>query len=195
MIFVPFQTTRDLLSVNIISEARTPPPYLITEQNPSIVHSINTYCSHIIHSIMSEEDPAFTNAKKIMHSIDAAKPYEDVADMVVENAPFLCQSDALKDVTTVKGWCEWMGNFATNIAPDCKPTVHNIAWDSTKKTALLYATYHAKHTGTGGPMEATNKETNTHYCYIVMMDATTNKCTSFTKVWNDGYCLKELGWA
>lgn len=75
------------------------------------------------------EDPAFINAKKIMKAVDLAKPFEEIADLVVEDAAFVCQSDALKDVKTVKAWAEWMVNFDQNIAPGCKATVHSIAWD------------------------------------------------------------------
>jgi hypothetical protein len=143
---------------------------------------------------MSDEDLALTNAKKIMAAVDAAKPFEEISDIVVEDAPFICQADALAGVNTVKAWADWMVNFESNIAPGCKATVHNIAWDAENKTALYYATFYAKHSGDGGPVPATNKETSTHYMYILVMSED-NKCKSFTKVWNDGYCLKELGWA
>ena len=35
-------------------------------------------------STIMSEDPAFTNAKKIMRSIDSSKPFEEIADLVVE---------------------------------------------------------------------------------------------------------------
>lgn len=140
------------------------------------------------------EDTGLTNAKKIMDVIDAIKPWDEIADLVVEDCPFVCQADALKDVTTLKGWYDWMVNFDANIAPGCKPKVHNIAWDADNKVALLFATYLATHSGDGGPVPATNKSTKTHYVYVCEMNSE-DKCSRLTKVWNDGYCLKELGWA
>ena len=46
----------------------------------------------------------------------------------------------------------------------------------------------------GPPIPATNRETNTDYCYIVKMDAD-HKVESLTKVWNDGNAFKDFGWA
>jgi hypothetical protein len=140
------------------------------------------------------EDAAFANAKKIMDVIDHVKPWADIAELVVEDCPFLCQADALKGVTTVKAWYDWMVNFETNIAPGCKPIVHQVAWDAENKAALLNATFLATHSGDGGPLPATNKSTKTDYVYICKMN-NEGKCVSLTKVWNDGYCLQEMGWA
>jgi hypothetical protein len=143
---------------------------------------------------MSDEATAFTNAKRIMVALDAPKPFEEIADIVVEGAPFICQAAALDGVDTIKAWADWMVNFGTNIAPGCSATVHSVAWDADNKTAHYFATFHAKHTGDGGPLPATNQETNTHYNYVLVMNDD-DKCVSMTKVWNDGYCLKEMGWA
>ena len=95
----------------------------------------------------------------------------------------------------MKGWADWMVNFMANIAPGCEATVHSMSWDEENYTANYFATFKAKHTGDGGPIPATNRATSTEYCYAVQMSKETNKCIKFTKIWNDGYCLSELGWA
>ena len=58
---------------------------------------------------------------------------------------------------------------------------------------FLLATYHAKHTGDGGPVPPTNKEMHTQYVYFLKMDED-NKLESMRKVWNDTWALKEIGW-
>ena len=139
-------------------------------------------------------DLLFSSALKIAACIDDGKPFDEIADLVQEDAAFTCQCDALKDVTTVKGWSEWMVNFKGQICPDCKPTVHSTAWDAENKTLLYFATYTAKHSADGGPVSPpTNQETKTEYCYSIVMNDE-GKCVQMTKVWNDGYALKELGW-
>ena len=65
----------------------------------------------------------------------------------------------------------------------------------TKRTrnAVFFATYHAKHTGDGGPVPPTNKETNSHYVYVLTMNED-DKVERMTKVWNAPWAMKELGW-
>ena len=52
----------------------------------------------------------------------------------------------------------------------------------------------ATHARDGGPIPATNQTTRTHYAYHLEMNDQ-GKATKLTKIWNDGFCLKELGWA
>lgn len=141
-----------------------------------------------------EGEAAFTNAKHIMECVDAGIPFECIESIVVEDAPFICQADALADVKTVRAWADWMDKFCAMTAPGCTRTVHSTLWDPSTKTCMLFGTYHAKHTGEGGPVPPTHKQTNTEYCYVLVMN-NDDKCVSFTKVWNDGFALKELGWA
>jgi len=65
-----------------------------------------------------------------------------------------------------------------------------------RKTERLFffATYHAKHTGEGGPVPPTQKETHSQYVYILTM-GTDNKVAKMVKVWNAPWVLRELGWA
>mmetsp|Transcript_23194 Transcript_23194/g.57200 ORF Transcript_23194/g.57200 Transcript_23194/m.57200 type:complete len:133 (-) Transcript_23194:332-730(-) len=117
-----------------------------------------------------------------MESIDSSKLCDEIKDLVVEDAPFVCRADALADINTVKAWADcWMVNFNTNIAPGCKAsTLHSIAWDAGTKTPLYSTNFYAKHSDDGGPPPATNKETNTEYCYSVVMNDD-NKCTNLPR--------------
>lgn len=87
-----------------------------------------------------------------------------------------------------------MVNFKANIAPDAAFTIKAVAWDNERKVCAYSATFHCTHTGSGGPCEATNKHADTDYSYYLEMNDD-NKVTAITKVWNDGHCLKQLGWA
>ena len=89
---------------------------------------------------------------------------------------------------------EWMVNFKANICPDAKFTIKSTAWDFDRKVALYNAVFHCTHTGAGGPCDATNKHADTDYFYHVETNDE-GKVTSMQKVWNDGHCLKQIGWA
>ena len=87
-----------------------------------------------------------------------------------------------------------MKNFVQNIGPDCKVEVKSLSWDEDRRTASMFAIYHATHTGDGGPVPATNKMTHTDCVYVLKMNDE-NKVEHFYKIWNDGHCMKELGWS
>lgn len=87
-----------------------------------------------------------------------------------------------------------MGNFKKNICPDAAFTVRSATWDEERKIVCHSAVYHCTHTGSGGPCAATNKHADTDYFYEVQMNDE-GKVVSMLKVWNDGHCLKQLGWA
>jgi hypothetical protein len=62
-----------------------------------------------------------------------------------------------------------------------------------RKPAVFFGTYHARHTGEGGPVPPTNKETNTHYVYVLTMNGD-DKVARMIKVWNAPWAMNELGW-
>jgi hypothetical protein len=55
------------------------------------------------------------------------------------------------------------------------------------------ATFHATHSGEGGPVPPTGKETHTHYVYFLTMNDD-DKVEKMVKVWNAPWAMTELGW-
>ena len=136
---------------------------------------------------------AFENATKFFHACEAPEGWAGCQQYVADNAPFSAQSEPLVEVNTVEAYCDWMAGFGT-IAPGATYDLHTSSYDEENRTAVFFATYHAKHTGEGGPMPPTQKETHSQYVYILTMDAD-NKVAKMVKVWNAPWALKELGWA
>ena len=135
-------------------------------------------------------------ATKFFEACDGCKGWEGCKEYVVdETAPFDVQADALEGVTTIQGWCDWMKDFGTKTAPGCSYDLHVSCWDETTKTAIFFATFHGKHTGEGGPVAATNQEMHTEYVYVIKMNDDGTKVANMKKVWNDGFALKQFGWA
>ena len=136
---------------------------------------------------------AFENAKKFFDACDAAEGWSVCKDYVADGAPFVAQSEPLADINTVEAYCEWMAGFGTVTVPGATYDLHSSSYDEETKTAVFFATYHARHTGEGGPVPPTDKETHTHYVYLLTMNAD-NKVASMVKVWNAPWAMKELGW-
>ena len=135
----------------------------------------------------------FENAEKFFQACESSAGWDECKYFVTENAEFIAQCEPLTEVTTVKGYVEWMAGFGTITAPGSKYELHASAFDEANKTAIFFATYTATHTGEGGPVPPTNKTTNTDYVYAIKMNDD-GKVESMTKIWNAPWAMRELGW-
>lgn len=136
---------------------------------------------------------AFENATKFFVACEAAAGWAGCKPFVVEGAPFTAQSEPLTEIKTIEAYCNWMAGIGTVTCPGATYDLHTASYDEATKTAVFFATYHARHTGEGGPVPPTNKETHTDYVYVLTMNDE-NKVTRMTKVWNASWAIKELGW-
>jgi hypothetical protein len=137
---------------------------------------------------------AFDVAKEFFKACDGGAGWEGCKQYVSEGATFEAQSEPLVDIKTVEAYCEWSKGFGTVIAPGASYDLHASSFDQGTKTAIFFATFHAKHTGEGGPVPPTGKETHTHYVYSITLDAD-DKVAKMVKVWNATWAMRELGWA
>ena len=135
----------------------------------------------------------FENAKKFFDACEAPEGWSGCREYVAEGATFFAQSEPLADVNTVEAYCEWMAGFATVTAPGASYDLHTSSFDETNNTAVFFATYHAKHTGEGGPVPPTGKETHSHYVYAITMNED-DKVEKMVKIWNAPWAMNELGW-
>jgi hypothetical protein len=136
---------------------------------------------------------ALENATNFFHACESVKGWDECSQYVAHDAYFTAQSEPLIDITTVEEYVHWMTNFGENIAPGCNYELHSSAYDDATATAVFFATFTGKHTGDGGPVPATHKETNTNYVYILTMNGD-DKISRMQKVWNAPWAMRELGW-
>ena len=136
---------------------------------------------------------AFEAATRFFEACEKPLGWEGCREYVAEGAPFTAQSEPLAEINTVEGYCEWMKAFGTVTVPGATYELHTSSYDEATRTAVFFATYHATHTGEGGPVPPTGKQTHSHYVYVVKM-ADDEKVVAMTKIWNAPWALKELGW-
>ena len=120
------------------------------------------------------------------------------AGLFANNTPQKTQSltrnvNPLVDIHRVEDYCEWMAGFAGVTAPGGSYDLHSASYDEESRTALFFATYHARHTGEGGPVPPTQKQTHSHYVMAMTMNKD-NKVEKMIKIWNAPWAMKELGW-
>ena len=87
-----------------------------------------------------------------------------------------------------------MAGFGNTTVPGCSYDLHTSSYDEDTGTAVFFATFHGKHTGEGGPVPPTQKETASHYVYALTMNAD-GKVAKMVKIWNAPWAMRELGWA
>ncbi|MEE9337267.1 MAG: hypothetical protein V3U87_04240 [Methylococcaceae bacterium] len=136
---------------------------------------------------------AFENAKKLFHACEAPQGWSGCKSYVADGASFVAQSEPIAEIETVEDYCEWMAGFAGITAPGGSYDLHTASYDESNRTALFFSTYHAKHTGEGGPVPPTQKETHSHYVMALTMNMD-GKVEKMVKIWNAPWAMKELGW-
>ncbi|MFN7929759.1 MAG: hypothetical protein U0Y68_17810 [Blastocatellia bacterium] len=136
---------------------------------------------------------AFENATKFFLACEEPAGWEGCQPYVAEGATFTAQCEPLVGVKTIEEYANWMKAIGTITAPGASYELHASAYDETTKTAVFFATYHARHTGEGGPVPPTNQETHTDYVYALRMNDE-NKVAHMVKVWNAPWAMRELGW-
>jgi hypothetical protein len=137
---------------------------------------------------------AFETATNFFHACEGLKGWEGCQQYVAPGAKFTAQSEPLVDIDTVEGYAEWMAGLGLNVLQGCSYNLHSSAYDESTRTALFFATFIGTHNGEGGPVPPTNKQTNSHYVYVLTLDEN-DLISSMVKVWNAPWALAELGWA
>ena len=77
--------------------------------------------------------------------------------------------------------------------PDMRPEIKSFATDEDRNSVSVYAAVHGTQTGEGGPVPPTGNTIAADYVYTMEFEG--GKIRHMTKIWNDGYSLKQLGWA
>ncbi len=136
---------------------------------------------------------AFENATEFFHACESLKGWDGCKQYVAPNASFSAQCEPLVEVDTVEAYTTWMAGLGSTTLAGCSYDLHSSSYDEANKTAIFFATLTGKHVGEGGPVPPTNKETRTHYVYVLSMNDE-GQVEKMTKIWNAPWALKELGW-
>lgn len=136
---------------------------------------------------------AFENATKFFHACESLQGWDGCQAYVAPAAAFQAQCEPLVDIKTVEAYCGWMAAVGGGPLKGCSYHIHSASYDEAARTAVFVGTFTATHTGDGGPVPPTGKQTVTDYVYALTMNAD-GKIEKMRKVWNAPWALKELGW-
>jgi predicted ester cyclase len=130
-------------------------------------------------------------AQRFFDACETGKGWEGCKQYCHDNATFAAQADALADVKTLHGYTEWMKGLFTPI-PDGNYELRSLAVDDERHTVSAFAVFRGTHTGEGGPVTPTKKSVAADYVYVMQFDG--DRIKHMTKIWNDAFSLKQLGW-
>jgi predicted ester cyclase len=130
-------------------------------------------------------------AERFFDACETGKGWAGCRQYCTEGATFSAQAGALADVRTVEAYTDWMkGLFAP--VPDGRYELRSFAVDDQRNNVTAYAVFRGTHTGQGGPLPPTGRQVEADYVYV--MEFADGRIRHLTKIWNDTFSLKQLGW-
>ena len=130
-------------------------------------------------------------AAQFFEACETGQGWEVCNQFCHPDASFSCQADALAEVDTLAGYTEWVKGLQGPI-PDGGYDLKAFAVDEGRGNVAACAVFSGTHSGDGGPVPATGKRAETDYVYVMHFDD--GRIRHMTKIWNDGYALRQLGW-
>ncbi len=134
----------------------------------------------------------YDKAKLFFDACDSGKGWQVCKEYCHPDATFSAQGPALAAVSTLEGYTDWMKGFFTPV-PDGRYELKFFAEDQERQCVAGYGVYYGTHTGPGGPVEPTGKTLSADYAYVMQFED--GRIRHMTKIWNDAFGLRQLGWA
>jgi steroid delta-isomerase-like uncharacterized protein len=131
-------------------------------------------------------------AQAFFEACETGQGAAGVAPFIHADATFSAQAGAIAEIATLADYADWMKGLL-GILPDGAYELTAFAEDAARETVVASAVFTGTHTAEGGPVPATGQTTRSDYVYVIKF--TGGKVSHMTKVWNDMWALKQLGWA
>lgn len=134
----------------------------------------------------------YETARGFFEACETGKGWSLCKTFCHPDATFTCQSDALSDFKTLADYSDWMQGLLVPIVHG-RYIITAFAVDEARGTVVATAEFMGTHGGEGGPVAPTGKSVVSDYAYVMRFDG--DKIRHLTKIWNDGYALRALGWS
>lgn len=123
---------------------------------------------------------------------ETGQGWDACRDYCHEAASFSAQSEAIADITSLSAYADWMRGLLTMLT-DGSYELTAFAEDAGRNAVIASAVFTGTHDGVDGPVPATGQTARSDYAYVMKFEG--GKVMHMTKIWNDGWALKQLGWA
>ncbi|HJU43716.1 MAG TPA: ester cyclase [Vicinamibacterales bacterium] len=130
-------------------------------------------------------------AEKFFEACESGRGWEGCKQYCRPDATFSAQAAALTGVDTVEAYANWMKGMYAPL-PNARYEIKSFAVDEQRNNVAAFGVFRATHTAAGGPVAPTGKTVEADYVYV--MDFEGSQIKHMTKIWNDAFSLKQLGW-
>ena len=130
-------------------------------------------------------------AFKLFDACESGKGWDVCKQYCTPSATFSAQADALAEIKTLQAYTDWMVGVYT-FAPDASYEIKSFAVDEERRNVAGFGIFRATPTHDGGPVPPTGKSIEADYVYIMQFEG--DKISHMTKVWNDGFSFRQIGW-
>lgn len=132
-------------------------------------------------------------ATQFFDACETGGGWEACSPFCHSDASFATQGDTFAAIATLQDYTEAMKGLLAGPVPDGSYELKCFAVDEERGRAIGYAVFMGTHTGDGGPVAPTGNRTESDYVYV--MDFENGKIRHMTKIWNDVYAMRQMGWA
>ena len=137
-------------------------------------------------SSMSEAAAAFFDA------CETGQGWAACAQYCHPDASFSAQADTFAGGETVEAYTEARKGLLEGPLPGATYDLRSFAVDEARGHVIGYAVFMGAHTGEGGPIPPSGAKVETDYVYVMEFDG--DRIRHMTKIWNDGFAMRQLGW-
>ena len=131
-------------------------------------------------------------AAQCFEACETGKGWEVCKDFCHPDASFAAQADAFQGIETLEGYTEAMKGLLAGPLPNASYELRSFTVDEDSGHVSGYAVFKGTHTGEGGPIPPTGNTVDSDYVYVMEFDG--DRIRHMTKIWNDGYAMRQLGW-
>jgi hypothetical protein len=131
-------------------------------------------------------------AANFFDACETGRGWEACSAFCHPDASFSAQADTFKEIQTVEAYTEAMKGLLAGPIPDGSYELRSLAVDEDRGNVSGYAVFKGSNTGEGGPGAPTRNKVETDYVYVMEFDG--ELIRHMTKIWNDGFAMRQLGW-
>ena len=131
-------------------------------------------------------------AAAFFDACETGKGWEACAAFCHPDASFSAEADTFAGLTSLMEYTEAMKGLLAGPLPGATYEIRSFGVDEDRNSVCGYAVFKGAHTGEGGPVPPSGKEVATDYVYV--MDFESGRIRHLTKIWNDVWAMRQLGW-
>lgn len=131
-------------------------------------------------------------AAQFFHACESGQGWEACQQYCHPGATFANQGDTFGGVETLEAYTEAMKGLIAGPIPDASYEVRSFGVDEERGHVSGFGVFKGHHTGEGGPVAPTGKMVETDYVYVMEFDG--DRIRHMTKIWNDGFAMRQIGW-